>query len=292
MKKRTIVSLVVVLFFFCVTDLKAQVSNYGSSSEIFELISKEKKKYQLKVTLPADYNSSESYKVLYYLDAWWLSESVLGAYALLHISQQVDPIILVGISLNGNEKDWNIQRTFDFTPSPYDISKMGVEMQAGRGESAVVLNQQTSGGADSFIEFLESLVFQFIEERYPSFGKSRGLLGHSYGGLFGFYVMQQKPSLFSNFILISPSLWWNKSELIKEEAFSKFINQVSPTFIYSSYGGLESKLITNSNVAMDKTVNSLKKESLNYKLELFEQSNHNSILPKAIYEGLLFVYGN
>ena len=292
MKKRGILSLAVVLFFFYVTDLKAQVSDYGSASEVFELISKEKKKYQLKVTLPADYSLSESYKVLYYLDAWWLSESVLGAYALLHISQQVDPIILVGISLNGNEKDWNIQRTFDFTPSPYDISKMRVEMQAGRGESAVVLNQQTSGGADSFIEFLESRVFQFIEERYPSLGKSRGLLGHSYGGLFGYYVMQQKPHLFSNYILISPSLWWNKSELIKEEAFSKFMNQVSPTIIYSSYGGLESKLITNSNAAMDKIVNSLKKESLDYKLEVFEQSNHNSILPQAIYEGLLFVYGN
>ena len=291
-KMRQMVFLGIVVFFFYSSFLRAQVSDYGSFTEIYDLVSEENQKYQLKVTLPSDYKESEPYQTLYYLDAWWLSESVLGAYALLHISRQVNSIILVGISLDGDEKDWNIQRTLDFTPSPYDIEKMGFEMKAGREEKGIALKKQNTGGADEFIEFLEIGIFPFMEDKYPNVEKRRGVLGHSYGGLFGFYVMQQKPTLFSDFILISPSLWWNKSELVREETFSKFMAEESRFNLHLTYGGMESNLIIRSNEAMDKLINGLEKDALSYQFKPFETANHNSILPQAIYEGLLFTYGN
>lgn len=273
-------------------EIFAQVSDYGSSTEIHDIVSQDNKKYQLKVTLPNNYQTSKSYKVLYYLDSWWLSETVLGSYALLQLSEKVEDIVLIGITTDGNLKDWNIQRTLDFTPSNYDIEVMGINMRAGSGENSIELNPNNTGGADSFIEFIETKVFPYVEETYPNLGMNRGLLGHSYGGLFSFYVMQKQPQLFSDFLIISPSLWWNKSELSEKSSFSKFLSNKKPVNLHFSYGGVESKLITKSSLEMNEIILDLENENLNYEFNFYEKANHNSILPQAIYDGLLFLYGN
>ena len=216
---------------------------------------------------------------------------VLGTYSILNLSGKIDDAILIGITINGNLKDWNIQRTLDFTPSKYDIEKMGFEMQAGRGKNSITLNTNNTGGADVFIEFIETKVFKLIEQKYPNIVDNRTLIGHSYGGLFSFYTIQKKPELFSNFIIISPSLWWNKSELLKKELFTEFKENGIANSIYLCYGNAESKLITKSNVEMDIILSGLQKEQLDYNFKVFKDANHNSILSQGIYDGLLYTYG-
>ncbi len=271
-------------------NLLGQVSDYGSTTETHYIVSKEDKKYKIKVTLPHNYNQNKTYETVYYLDSWWLSEMVLGTYAILNLSEKIDPIILIGISIDGNLKDWNIQRTLDFTPSKYDLGIMGFEMQAGSDENSIRLNPNNTGAAAIFSTFLETKVITSIEEKYPNLEKNRGLIGHSYGGLFSFYIMQQKPQLFSDFIIISPSLWWNKSELVKKEFFLKFKENKLASSIYLSYGSSESKLITRSNTEMDTVLKGLEKDQLNYKFNIYQKANHNSILSQGIYDGLLYTY--
>ena len=117
------------------------MSDYGSRTKIHELVSEENSSYNLRITLPNNYDHNKTYKTLYYLDAWWLSEIVAGSYAILQLSDKVEPIILIGITLDGNLKDWNIQRTLDFTPSAYDISKMKFQMRAGREDDGIILTR-------------------------------------------------------------------------------------------------------------------------------------------------------
>ena len=48
----------------------------------------------------------------------------------------------------------------------------------------------------------------------------QALLGHSYGGLFGAYVLFNHPGSFRHYLLASPSLWWNGQRVLQDwEAF-------------------------------------------------------------------------
>jgi predicted alpha/beta superfamily hydrolase len=280
-------TLIIIIFQNCL--LIGQVSDYGSTTKTYQISSDEGKAYQLKVTLPLQYDKNKTYPTLYYLDGWWLSEIVLGSYAILSLSQQIKEVVFVGITLKADALDWNIQRTFDYTPSKYNL---GINMTAGLGDNRILLNENTTGGAPLFINSLEIKVLKFMDEKYPNLSKKRGLLGHSFRGLFGFFVMQNKPALFSDYILISPSVWWNKPELLKEELFNKFNEEEKMVNIHLSYGEDESKLIKESSIKMDSILNALPNNPTDYKFVTYKNTNHNSILPKAIYDGLLFLYKN
>ena len=278
------ISIIILLNSFAVLG---QVSDYGSKTESYNLSSRDGQEYMINVTLPRNYDSQKEYKTLYYLDSWWLSELIIGTFAILNLSEKIEDVILIGITINGNLKDWNIQRTLDFTPSVYD---MGFEMKAGKDENSITLNKNNTGGANIFIEFIETKVFELIDQEYPNIAENRTLIGHSYGGLFSFYAIQQKPHLFSNFIIISPSLWWNNSELLKKELFYEFEQSENVNSIYLCYGDSESKLISKANTGMDAIINSLQKENLDYQFKIFKEANHNSILPQGIYDGLIYTY--
>jgi predicted alpha/beta superfamily hydrolase len=173
--------------------------------------------YRLIITLPSGFDAKTEYKVLYYVDAWWLEDLVEGAYRLKDLSTQMDKVILVGISSVGNEPEWHRQRNRDLTPSAYSDSKMGVTMAAGD----IPMNDSTTGFADEFMHFITDQVIGTVENEYKIDASSRGFLGHSFGGLFGFHALMKHPDVFTNYILLSPSVWWNKSELLDEFATMK-----------------------------------------------------------------------
>lgn len=267
--------------------LYSQASDYGSNTTVYELASSEAKDYQLKVTLPRGYDKNKTYKALYYLDAWWLSELVLGSYAVLNLSEQIDELVLVGITIDGSVLDWNKQRTFDFTPSIYD---MPVDQMVGLGGSAIKLDSNTTGGADVFLEFLESKVLSFIDHKIPNLDPERGFVGHSFSGLFGFYTLMKKPELFTDYLIISPSLWWNNPEMLDPELFNDFTMQKRSRKLYVAYGEKETNWIVRSNIQMDSIINNLETVRLNYQFIAYEKANHNSVLSRAIYDGLLYLY--
>ena len=139
--------------------LKGQNSDYGTNTTFHQISSNEAKVYKLKITLPNNYDENKTYKSLYYLDAWWLSELVLGSYAILNLTENVEDIIFVGITIDGNVSDWNIQRTFDFTTSKYD---MPLAQKVGISDHDINLDSNITGGADIFINFLETKVLKFV----------------------------------------------------------------------------------------------------------------------------------
>jgi hypothetical protein len=66
----------------------------------------------------------------------------------------------------------------------------------------------TSGEADKFIAFLESELIRLIDDRYRTH-PYRILSGWSLGGLFTVHTFLERPDLFSAYLAISPSLWWD-----------------------------------------------------------------------------------
>lgn len=283
---RTILLTLLLLLLNSLT-VNSQSSEYGSTIKSYEISSDEGKAYTLNIKLPTNYDENKTYQVLYYLDAWWLSDLVLGTYTILRVTEKVDDVVLVGINLEGDVLDWNIQRTLDFTPSVYD---MPIDQKVGIGKNAIPLDSSTTGGADVFIQFLETKVIDFVGLTVPNIEENRGFIGHSFGGLFGFYAMQNKPELFTDYILISPSLWWNNQEMLHAGLFEDYTMKTGSGKVYLSYGEGESRWIARSNTRMDEIMKNLKKYAFDYQFTAYEKADHNSVLPRALYDGLLYLY--
>jgi predicted alpha/beta superfamily hydrolase len=277
-----------------------QKTELGYTKESHKIYSQDKDEYILKITFPRNYSSDKEYKTLYYLDAYWLTEITLGSYTILDLCNYVEEVVFVGISLNGSEKDWHTQRDMDFTPSPFENlgfleslkksipdKNIKIKVKTGGGNQ---LNKESTGGAHLFLDFLEHQVIDFVEKEYPNLNKQRGVLGHSFGGLFGFYTLQKRPELFQDLLLISASLSWNSSELVDKGNFSKLKDSKSEIKLYHSYGEEEVKGIITSNNEMSTLISELELERLNYKFESVNNTNHHSVLSRAIYDGLLYLY--
>lgn len=49
----------------------------------------------------------------------------------------------------------------------------------------------------------------FVDRTWRTMPTDRALLGHSYGGLFAIYALEQRPALFQRTVAASPSLEWD-----------------------------------------------------------------------------------
>lgn len=92
--------------------------------------------------------------------------------------------------------------------------------------------------------------------------------------------------------LLLYSGWWNKSEFLKKELFTAFKENDLNSSIYLAYGSSESKVISKSKIEMDDILNGLEIEKLEYQFNIYQKENHNSILSRGIYDGLLYTHGH
>jgi hypothetical protein len=153
------------------------------------------------VRLPEGYErSTRQYPVLYVLDGEYFFQQAVSAVQFLselgydRSQHPIPELIVVGVV--------NVDRDRDYTPTH------APEQSQGR------LAFPTSGGADEFQAFLEREVFPLVESRYRA-SADRTLSGWSLGGLFTVYTFLEAPSLFSRYLAISPSLWWDDSVVVK-----------------------------------------------------------------------------
>jgi predicted alpha/beta superfamily hydrolase len=272
------------------------ISNYSFSQEALTtdqgfltntfIIQKESKNYKLEITTPPGFDKSKKYKTVYYLDGWYLSELIVWTSASLHMGECVKDIVTIGISGQGNRQDFNTQRNFDFTPSPYNEEKTGYKLSSPDG---VKIDSSNTGGADIFIGFLENEVFPFVEDKYPNLSQSKCLIGHSFGGLFGVYILQKRPDLFEKLIIISPSIIWNKSEILKKEYFDSLKYFEKNIDLHISYGSKES-ILSVGMARLDSTLSNIKNKKVNFEVKKYQNLTHQSVIQVSIYEGLLKFY--
>jgi len=134
-----------------------------------------------------------NYPVLYLLDGPGHFHAVTGMLKNLGDNGIVPRMVVVGIP--------NTDRTRDLTPSHVDVMF---------GDSAFVM---TSGGGANFMDFMEKELIPFVEDKYHVTGY-RTFVGHSFGGLAAVYSLLDRPQLFSNYVAIDPSLWWDDFLLV------------------------------------------------------------------------------
>lgn len=75
----------------------------------------------------------------------------------------------------------------------------------------------TAGGAAAYRRFLVDELKPWVAQRYGAQGRTV-LIGESLAGLFTVETALREPAAFSDYIAISPSLWWNRGALSREAA--------------------------------------------------------------------------
>ena len=227
--------------------------------------------YDLFVSLPEDYaTSGKSYPVLYVLDGWHFPLMAFLQNNNIY-SERMPPVIMVNIG-HGQGVNPMPLRARDFTPTNMS-------------------DWPTSGGAAAFLEFLERDIIPLIERTYRTIPTDRGLLGHSMGGLFALYALEERPGLFQRIVAASPVAGWDNG-LLPKAAAEKLKNLPKPVRLDLSAGdeGDLEILLAAQTAAFAKRLDELKPANLEYRHTVFPGENHNSVRPASFPSGLYWVY--
>lgn len=146
----------------------------------------------LNIYLPEGYNKNDTikYPVVYLLDGSADEDfiHVVGLYQFYTFPwiNRVPKSIVVGIA--------SVDRRRDFTyPTTIEADKK---------------RYPTTGHSENFINFIQKELQPYIEKKYKTIS-SRTIIGQSLGGLLATEILLKKPELFNQYIIISPSIWWD-----------------------------------------------------------------------------------
>jgi len=143
------------------------------------------------VRMPAaSQGKKERYAVLYMTDGGTNVNEIGSVIDFLADKNSMPPLIVVGIA--------NTDRNRDLTPTHAD------EKHSDGSVDPI----PTSGGADRFLDFIQTELVPEIEKRYAT-QPYRLFTGHSFGGLFAIHALINRPELFNAYLAASPSLWWD-----------------------------------------------------------------------------------
>jgi len=232
----------------------------GDKIEIESKILNEKR--TLNIYLPHGYSkdSIKKYPVIYLLDGSIDEDFIhisglvqFGSFSWINILPET---IVVGIS--------NIDRKRDFT-FPTVVKEHIKEFP-------------TTGKSEKFIKFIEKELQPFIAENYNTTSE-KTLIGQSLGGLLATEILFKKPDLFTNYIIISPSLWWNEESLL---AYTPTVYKTKKT-IYVAVGK-EGKIMEREAKALYEKLEKIKKKNTSLYFSLFKKQNHGDVLHLAAYE--------
>jgi predicted alpha/beta superfamily hydrolase len=261
---RKLLALSLLCLAFRLLGQNAQSAKPFSIGETFKLDSKALGESRtINVYLPEGYHANDAgqYPVIYLLDGSADEDfiHVAGLVQFCNFSwiNILPPSIVVGIA--------NVDRKRDFTfPTTIEADKKQFP---------------TTGGSASFIAFIETELQPAIEANYRSNGE-KTIIGQSLGGLLATEVLFKKPHLFDNYLIISPSLWWDQESLLKTDLrhLATHKKKVHITV------GKEGKIMVRDAKRLAKQLKALNNNQLALGFNYLGEEDHASIMHLALYE--------
>ena len=219
----------------------------------------------LNMYLPYGYHpdSSATYPVIYLLDGSAHEDylHIVGLVQFMNMYQLLPPSIVVGIS--------NVDRYRDFThlsTDPEDLKAL-----------------PTSGGSTAFMDFLEEEAQPFVSTYYKTNGH-RTIIGQSMGGLLAAEVLLTRPHLFNDYLIISPSLWWDLQSLVDRapELLEAMPEQEKRIFVAL---GTEHPVMHQVAEKLVKAIRDANQEKMEVYHEVLPREDHATILHRGVYRG-------
>ena len=255
-----------------VATKKQEISKPFELGKIIELQSKFlNEKRTLNIYLPEGYSSKDSikYPVIYLLDGSADEDFIhivgLVQYNSFEWINIVPKSIVVGIATVDRRRDFTFPTTIEADKKTFP----------------------TSGQSDKFISFIETELQPFIETKYKT-AQSKTIIGQSLGGLLETEILLKKPTLFTKYIIISPSLWWDNGSLLNQNA--EILNETfkQKTEIYIGVGKegltpteLPRVMEVDANLLADK-IKATKSKSVKVLFDYLPQEDHATIMHQAV----------
>ena len=248
--------------------------------------------FVIHVALPPTYGAGDKkYPVLYLTDAdmfLGMASDLTRILPLDLIEPGVREVILVGIGYENPA--WAIAlRTRDLTPQG-SVSQRYHDMT----DSSMPV-KQTSGGADDFLEFIESDLDPVIRERFRTDGGKAGILGDSFGGLFTYYAFLKQSPLFDKYWLGSPGLIQEDTRMLNGLAELLQKTDFKGQRVYISVG--ERELTHNFYGILGRNYSRMvgifednPGKNLSVKSEVFPRATHNTVIAPAMTQALIYLY--
>jgi len=219
----------------------------------------------LNIYLPPSYSSSDTtyFPVIYLLDGGTDEDfiHIVGLIQYLNFPW-VDILkesIVVGVA--------NVDRKRDFT-YPTTIPKDKQTLP-------------TQGGSFRFIEFLEKELQPYINYNFRTNG-STTIVGQSLAGLLAAEILVKRPSLFSKYIIISPSLWWDNRSLERSLPISEPQPSSTRPSVYIAVGE-EGDEMKEAVKGFYQTLLKKEKGNPNIYFDYYPEETHATIYHRAVY---------
>jgi predicted alpha/beta superfamily hydrolase len=226
------------------------------------------------VRLPDGYEQSKAvYPVLYQTDAPQHVNETGGVIDYLVTNDRMPQLIVVGIA--------NTDRTRDLTPSRADA----------KNPDGTSVPFPTSGGADKFLEFIQTELMPEIEHRYRT-APYKIFAGHSFGGLLAIHTLVNHPDMFDAYIAVSPSLQWDDGRTLHQaQQFFASQKELKKTLFFSlaSEGNTPNPMGANFD-AFNKTLEAHTPKGFVWKMARYPDEDHGSTTLLAHYAGLKEVF--
>jgi predicted alpha/beta superfamily hydrolase len=228
----------------------------------------------LNIYLPEGYNPKDtvSYPVVYLLDGSANEDfiHICGLYQFNNFEwiDRVPKSIVVGIA--------TVDRRRDFT-FPTNIAEDREKYP-------------TTGHSDKFIEFLAKELQPYIEKNYRT-NESKTIIGQSLGGLVATEILFRHPEMFSRYIIVSPSLWWDGGSLLSFVS-DKLKTAGDRKKIYIGVGkegltqGKNPRLMENDANLLAEKINRLNNGRLTVIFDYLPQEDHATIMHQAVFNAL------
>ncbi|KZY44613.1 hypothetical protein A3733_15285 [Pseudoalteromonas shioyasakiensis] len=227
--------------------------------------------YPITIMLPRSYQkqNQKRYPVVYLLDANYSLPITSGASRFMMNSGAIEEVIIVAVGYQKGVSGLN-SRIYDYTP--FEDKNW----------------QRKTGGASQYLNYLKHTVLPYIEADFRTTQKST-LVGNSLGGLFAAYTLFTEPSLFSNYIIGSPSVWFKQHSLLALHV----VPAGKATKVYIGIGELEEsegeKMVSGARQLAAK----ITKQSgalVTTNLFVIPQARHATVFPTTITQALDWIY--
>ena len=258
-KMKVSILLILTQFSICFAQQKKSDFVIGDKISFESRVLNERK--TIVVIPPYNYKDrpDEKFPVVYVLDP---GNNLFATFGIVNYYSDMLKImprmIIVGIVSNDRERD--------YLPTPSE-------------------EQPTGGGAGKFLQFINSELVTLIDSTYRT-NSERSIIGHSAGGLFAIYALENQPELFDSFICIDPSLWYDdKSCVRKLPTFLKNNRDIKKSIFISLSNEKEMGVFPFMEVLETYAPEGLKWDYIHYKSE-----THNSLGFKSICAGFEMIY--
>lgn len=266
---KTLAALLLIVTFSTVGFAQGDAIEIGKKITIESSLLQEER--SIWVGLPDGYSEENKYPVFYLLDGNGHFQHTTGSAKFLQSNDKAPGIIIVGI-LNTN-------RTRDLTPPAI----------ATTVDDSDQFDYTQGGGADNFLAFIETELMPYIESNYST-ANYKGLIGHSFGGLFAVHSLLSKPTLFDAYISISPSLWYDQQSFLPAAEKVLTANKDLTTSYYMTMGDEGGDMLGGAmKLAALMEENS---KSMHWQFTPMPKETHGTVPHRSTYDGLEFIFSD